>query len=45
VFFDLTPGAEMYFNFSSRLGEVRDFFLRYQDRLIYGTDIGASALL
>jgi predicted TIM-barrel fold metal-dependent hydrolase len=45
VFFDLTPGAEMYFNFNSRIGEVRDFFLRYQDRLIYGTDIGASALL
>lgn len=44
VYFDLTPGVEMYFNFAAQLDAARDFFLRYQDRLIYGTDIGASAI-
>jgi predicted TIM-barrel fold metal-dependent hydrolase len=44
VFFDLTPGVEMYFNFAVQLEAARDFFLRYQDQLIYGTDIGASAI-
>jgi hypothetical protein len=43
--FDLTPGSEMFFNFSRQLQKTRDFFLRYQDRLIFGSDIGASAIL
>lgn len=42
---DLTPGIEMYFNFAADLQKTRDFFLQYQDRIIYGTDIGARALL
>ncbi len=42
---DLTPGIEMYFNFSKDPEKVRDFFLKYQDRIIFGTDIGARALL
>ncbi len=42
---DLTPGVEMYFNFSVNLAATRDFFLRYQDRILFGTDIGAKALL
>jgi hypothetical protein len=42
---DLTPGIEMYFNFSTNLKRTRDFFMEYQDRIIYGTDIGARALL
>lgn len=42
---DLTPGIEMYFNFSADLENARDFFIKYQDRIIYGTDIGARALL
>jgi Amidohydrolase len=42
---DLTPGIEMYHNFSRNPQAARDFFLRYQDRIIFGTDIGAKALL
>jgi len=42
---DLTPGIEMYTNFSAAPQKTRDFFLQYQDRIIYGTDIGARALL
>lgn len=42
---DLTPGVEMYFNFSANLEKTRDFFLKYQDRILFGTDIGARALL
>ncbi len=42
---DLTPGIEMYHNFSANPQNARDFFLKYQDRILYGTDIGARALL
>ena len=42
---DLTPGIEMYFNFSANPEKARDFFIKYQDRIIFGTDIGARALL
>ncbi len=42
---DLTPGIEMYHNFAQNPQKVRDFFIRYQDRILYGTDIGAKALL
>jgi len=42
---DLTPGIEMYHNFSHNLEAVRDFFIKYQDRILFGTDIGARALL
>ncbi len=42
--FDLTPGSEMYFNFSANLDAAHEFFSRYQDRILFGTDIGASAV-
>jgi predicted TIM-barrel fold metal-dependent hydrolase len=42
---DLTPGIEMYFNFSKDPEKARDFFIKYQDRIVFGTDIGARALL
>ncbi len=42
---DLTPGIEMYFNFAANPQQTRDFFIKYQDRILYGTDIGARALL
>jgi len=42
---DLTPGIEMYFNFSKNPQKTRDFFEKYQDRILFGTDIGARALL
>lgn len=45
VYVDLTPGIEMYRNFSADLQQAHDFFIRYQDRILYGTDIGARALL
>jgi hypothetical protein len=42
---DLTPGIEMYHHFAQRPDAARDFFLKYQDRILFGTDIGAKALL
>ena len=38
VCFDLTPGTEMYRNFSKRPDQTREFFLRYHDRLLFGSD-------
>ena len=35
---DLTPGSEMYFHFTQRPGEWRDFFIRHQSRIFFGTD-------
>ena len=42
---DLTPGIEMYYNLSRQAQVARDFFIKYQDRIVFGTDIGAKALL
>ena len=42
---DLTPGIEMYRNFSASIDLTREFFLKYQNRIMFGTDIGARALL
>ena len=39
VCFDLTPGSEMYFNFSKKSGEWREFFLRHPDRILFGSDL------
>ncbi len=38
VSFDITPGWEMYDNFTGKSVEWREFFINYQDRLIFGTD-------
>jgi predicted TIM-barrel fold metal-dependent hydrolase len=38
VHLDLAPGIEMLHNFSKRPAEAREFFLKYQDRIVYGTD-------
>ena len=35
---DITPGTEMYAGFSKRPADWRSFFVRYRERLIYGTD-------
>lgn len=35
---DIVSGSEMYFNFAKRTEDWRSFFLKYQDRIIYGTD-------
>ncbi|MBN2157549.1 MAG: amidohydrolase family protein [Candidatus Lokiarchaeota archaeon] len=42
---DLTPGIEMYINFSNNISEVTRFFERFQSRILYGTDIGARIVL
>ena len=38
VCFDLAPGVEMFHNFTVDPAKTRDFFLEFQDRIIYGTD-------
>lgn len=44
VFFDLAPHMDMYRDFSRDPEAVRAFFMRYQDRIIYGTDTDTRAL-
>jgi predicted TIM-barrel fold metal-dependent hydrolase len=36
---DLTPGMELYRHLSERRDEWREFFIKYQDRILYGTDL------
>ena len=44
VCLDITPGGEMYNHFT-RAGEAaRAFFVRYQDRIVYGTDVSTRAI-
>jgi predicted TIM-barrel fold metal-dependent hydrolase len=45
VSLDLTPGVAGYLDLSENRDAAREFFLRYQDRLIYGTDIGAGPVI
>jgi predicted TIM-barrel fold metal-dependent hydrolase len=45
IAFDLTPGVQGYIQMSADMAASRQFFLEYQDRIIYGTDIGALPLL
>ncbi|NSW91434.1 MAG: amidohydrolase family protein [Firmicutes bacterium] len=42
VSFDITPGREMYDNFSKKPSEWKEFFTKYQDRIIFGTDMEDS---
>ena len=44
VKFDLAPHMEMYQDFSQQPEAAKAFFLRYQDRIIYGTDLDTRAL-
>ncbi len=37
--FDLTPGIEMLYNMSHDPDTTREFFLKYADRIVFGTDI------
>jgi predicted TIM-barrel fold metal-dependent hydrolase len=39
VCFDLAPGIEMFHNFSADVEGAREFFVRYQDRILFGTDL------
>jgi hypothetical protein len=44
VCFDLAPHLDMYQDFALDPATVSDFFLRYQDRVIYGTDMDTRAM-
>jgi predicted TIM-barrel fold metal-dependent hydrolase len=39
IYFDLAPGIEMFHNFSLNPQAAREFFIRYQDRIIFGSDL------
>lgn len=39
---DLTPGSEMYHAFRDNRAYYRDFFIRHQDRILFGTDTSHS---
>lgn len=41
---DITPGIEMFINFSNNIEKAREFFNKYQDRIIYGTDIAGCGI-
>ena len=43
ISYDLTPGSKMYGDFSKNPDRWRDFFIKYQDRILFGTDSGFSA--
>jgi len=38
VNFDITPGVAIYCDFSKKPEDTRDFFIRYQDRILFGDD-------
>lgn len=42
---DLTPGSEMYYNFSADRTYFREFFTRYADRIEYGTDCSDEGII
>ena len=44
VMVDITPGLEIYVNLSQNTEEARSFFETYQDRIFYGSDIGARCV-
>ena len=44
VCFDLAPHIDMYHDFSREPEAAREFFLRYSDRILYGTDMDTRVL-
>jgi predicted TIM-barrel fold metal-dependent hydrolase len=44
VCFDLAPNVGMYYDFSREPARARDFFLRYSERIVYGTDMDTRVL-
>ncbi len=42
---DLTPGIELYVNLSKDPDAARAFFDEFSDRILFGTDIGARAVI
>jgi len=45
VHLDLAPGIEMFYNLSKDVAATRAFFIKYADRIIYGTDLASSMTL
>ncbi|NQT86820.1 amidohydrolase family protein [bacterium] len=45
VCFDLAPGIEMLYNISRDAEAGREFFLRYADRIVFGTDLSSGNTL
>ena len=45
IMVDLTPGIEMYENFSADFHRTQAFFEKYHDRIADGTDIGGRCIL
>ena len=42
VYFDITPNPEMFTHFSACIDAWQEFFIKYQDRIIFGTDADES---
>ena len=42
VCFDITPGTEMFSEFDKNYKRSREFFIKYSDRILYGTDMDNS---
>jgi predicted TIM-barrel fold metal-dependent hydrolase len=45
VCFDLAPGVEMLYNISRNPDAGREFFIKYADRIVYGTDLSSGQSL
>jgi predicted TIM-barrel fold metal-dependent hydrolase len=39
---DLAPGVEMLHNFTANHAKSREFFIRFADQIVFGTDIGVG---
>lgn len=42
VYFDLAPGIEMLYNISRDPEAGREFFIRYAERIVFGTDLSSG---
>lgn len=42
VCFDLAPGIEMLYNLSRDPGTSREFFMKYAERIVFGTDLSSG---
>lgn len=45
VYIDITPGIELYYNLSRQHDETVKFFEKFQERICFGTDIGARSVI
>lgn len=45
IMVDVTPGSEIYRNLPLQYEQAQAFFEKYQDRILYGTDIGARCVM